>query len=76
MKRDRTEVGDRLAALEKYAEAIVHYTKVIEYDPNFAEAYFKRGSAYQKIGKENLAKLDFEKAESLVPGIINRLSAK
>lgn len=76
MKRDTTEVGDRLAAQEKYAEAIVHYTKVIEYDPNFAEAYFKRGSAYQKIGKEDLAKLDFEKAEALEPGIVQKLNTK
>lgn len=76
MKRDETEIGDRLAAQGKYAEAIIYYTKIIEYDPNFAEAYFKRGLAYQKIGKEDLAKLDFEKAESLEPEIIKKLSTK
>lgn len=76
MKRDETEVGDRLVAQERYSEAIVLYTKIIEDDPNFAEAYFKRGVAYQKIGKEDLAKFDFEKAESLEPGIVRKLNAK
>lgn len=59
--RDKTEVGDRLAAQEKYTEAIALYTKVIEDDPNFAEAYLKRGEAQYLLKEYDSAIADFTK---------------
>ncbi len=61
MKREATEIGDRLAAQAKYAEAVIHYTKVIEFDPNFPEAYFNRGVAYYEIKEFDSAIADFTK---------------
>jgi len=45
--------------------AIEDCTEAIRLDPNYAEAYFKRGILKQYLGDEQGAKADFEKAKSL-----------
>ncbi len=51
----------------KIALAVNEYTKTIELDPDFVEAYYNRGTLYQDQGKFNLAKVDFDRAIELNP---------
>lgn len=46
---------------------IVYYSKAIELDPDFAEAYNNRGSAYKKKGEQGKAIRDYNKAIELKP---------
>src|SRR5690606_25872263 len=45
-----------------YQEAVAYYNKAIEERPDFAEAYFHRGSAKFKLGDEEGALHDYNKA--------------
>ena len=45
--------------------AIKDCTEAIRLDPNYAEAYFKRGTLKQYLGDEQAARSDFEKAKLL-----------
>ena len=40
-------------------------TKAIELDKKFYQAYYNRGSAYNRFGESRLAKKDLEKAKIL-----------
>ena len=48
-------LGNVSAKQEKYPAAILNYTKAIEADPNFANAYYNRGYTYIKMRKYKLA---------------------
>ena len=44
-----------------YEQAISYYTKAIEMDNLFTEAYYGRGEAYEQTGKYAEARLDYER---------------
>ncbi|HPQ42841.1 MAG TPA: OmpA family protein [Syntrophales bacterium] len=64
------EKGDILEEQEIHAEAVEAYTKAIEYDPNSADAYLKRGMALFAERKTNCSESlsDLSKAIQLAPG--------
>ena len=47
--------------------AIADYTEAIRLAPDFAQAYFNRGRAYEQAGDHAKAQADFAKAEKLGP---------
>ncbi len=54
-----------LCAQKEYKEAINHYTRSIEQDHDFAEAYFNRGLTYIYIGENEKGLADLSKAGEL-----------
>ena len=50
-----------------YEEAISHYEKAIQIDPDYANAYSWRGAAYSMLGQHQTAIADFTKAIQLDP---------
>jgi len=54
--------GNSLLGPGDFQRAAAQFTKAIEIDPNFAEAYRARGDAWQAAGKSEAALADFEKA--------------
>lgn len=54
-----------LCSQKEFTEAIRYYTKAIEYDPDFAEAYFNRGLTYIFIGQDKEGLEDLSKAGEL-----------
>ncbi|MGQ9630276.1 MAG: tetratricopeptide repeat protein [bacterium] len=51
----------------EYDNAINRYNQALEKDPDFAEAYYKRGTAYRYKGEMERALEDFRKAIELRP---------
>ena len=51
--------------LGEYEKAVADFTRAIELNPNFAEAYNYRGFAYMKLNKKAQADADAAKAENL-----------
>lgn len=51
--------------LEEYDLAVSEFTKSIELNPNFADAYERRGLAYFKMDMQEEAEQDFAKAKEL-----------
>ncbi|MBK7704699.1 MAG: tetratricopeptide repeat protein [Acidobacteria bacterium] len=47
--------------------ALADYNKAIQLNPNFAEAYVERGSAYDRNGRFELALADYDKSIQLKP---------
>jgi glycosyltransferase domain-containing protein len=45
------KAGDNLANAERWDEAIVHYQRAIEIEPNYHQSYQKLGIAFAKVGK-------------------------
>ena len=64
---DHFNRAGQLDAEGQHHEAIAEYTKAIELNPNFAEAYFYRGNSYSLLPTPNYnhAKGDLEKARSI-----------
>lgn len=54
------EKADFAAARDKYLEAIQLYSKAIEYDKKYYEAYFKRGVILARSSQHNKAEADFK----------------
>jgi Tfp pilus assembly protein PilF len=52
---------------EKYDLALAEFTKAINIDPRYAEAYLNRGFLYQQQGKPDLALSDYNKAININP---------
>jgi hypothetical protein len=59
------QTGTSLMNQQKYEDAIAAFTKAIEIDPNYAEAYANRGSTYMHQGQFGLAIADLNKAIEL-----------
>ena len=53
--------------LGQHQRAIEDYDKVIELDPNDAEAYNDRGSSYHRLGQSERAIEDYDEAIKLDP---------
>ncbi len=51
----------------RFDDAIAEYSKAIELDPNFAEAYSNRGNAYRALGEIQRAIADYAEAILLNP---------
>ena len=65
--------------LGQHQRAIEDYDKVIELDPNNAEAYNNRGSSYHSLGQNERATEDFDKAIELDPNnaeAVNKLKMR
>lgn len=66
--KDRVKRGDAAAAKGNFSQAFEEITKAIEFAPDYAYAYFDRGSIYLFIRKDYVAAIaDFDKAISLDP---------
>ena len=74
--------GDFEKAIKDYTRVIELYpdfigaTRVIEYDPDYASAYFMRGWAYSEMGYDDRAKQDLIRAIELGDGNANDLLLK
>ncbi len=53
------------ASLNDYEKALPDFSKAIELNQYFTEAYFNRGKVYQELGMKTEAIADFEKFISL-----------
>ncbi len=66
---DELELGQKYLLEERYAEAIVAFSKVIELEPKSVEAYLGRAESYSKLSEteENLtlALADYERVREL-----------
>lgn len=51
--------------IENFEEAIKHFSKTIELNPKYGNAYFKRGQCYLKLNKNDLACKDFQSSKRL-----------
>jgi TonB family protein len=57
--------GDFYVELGKFEEAVKDYTKAIELRPDYHSYYSDRATAYEKLGKKDLAEADKKKGEEL-----------
>jgi tetratricopeptide (TPR) repeat protein len=71
---DRNAIADSLVDIayyhidkKEYNLAITNYTKSIELNPKFVEAYLNRGNAYSHNSEPELALVDYNKAIELNP---------
>jgi tetratricopeptide (TPR) repeat protein len=58
---------------EHYEEALKHYNRALEINPNLAEAYMYRGVLHVQMGNPDLAKHDLVKLKTLNPGLAPEL---
>ena len=64
-----------LVYFENYNKAIEYFTRAIESDPTYAEAYFNRGLSYEQLNQFDNARSDYNKALSLKHNYENALKA-
>ena len=57
--------GTAYALLGNFKQAIEDFSKAIELNSKFANAYYIRGLCYQELGDEAKAQADFAKAKQL-----------
>lgn len=57
--------GEVFEKLEHYEAAIEDYTRVIEMNPNWAQAHYSRGQAKARMGDKDSACVDWKKASEL-----------
>ena len=65
----RIDKGDRLAAQERYAEAIAEYDEAVNIAPHNYDAHFHRGNAYLNKGDYDAAIADYGNAIALDPNL-------
>ncbi len=65
--QEHLQKGNSYLEQQQWQEAINEYNSAIKIDPNLAEAYCNRASAYGSLGKLTLAKADLDKAIELNP---------
>jgi len=61
------ELAVQAAALGKYEEALEHWKKAIELDPNFIKAFHGMGNAYFQLGRYEDALLSLKRTLQLAP---------
>ncbi len=61
------DMGNRYSRNGVYDQAIEHYTKAIEMDGGFADAYFNRGVSHYELGLYGQAIADLTRAIELNP---------
>lgn len=57
--------GVALRLLGNYGDSIKSFTDAIQFNPEFGEAYFRRGIVWHYLGEDGLAAGDFEQASSI-----------
>ena len=70
-------LGNALSNLERYEDAIINYTKALEFNPHHAKAFYKRGIyffqflgyALIKLERYEEAIIDYTKAIEINPQI-------
>tara|TARA_B100001057_G_scaffold412864_1_gene429161 strand:+ start:4802 stop:6787 length:1986 start_codon:yes stop_codon:yes gene_type:complete len=60
-------LGNTQTELKNYNEAIQSFKKIIEINPNFAEAYFNLGIIYKKINNNNLSIINYNTCLNINP---------
>jgi len=50
---------------EKLSDALELFSKAIELDPHYSEAYHSRGEVFARLGRRDEADADIQKAKSL-----------
>jgi tetratricopeptide (TPR) repeat protein len=70
------EEGRVLRDRLNYSEAIKHFDRAIELNPNFDDAFYDRGTCYLKIGNFVPGILDFSRALELNPRIADQVYNK
>ena len=68
--------GNRYSRNGVYEQAIEDYTRAIELDAAFAEAYFNRGVSYYEVGRYQEAITDLSQAIRLDPADDNYYSRR
>jgi tetratricopeptide (TPR) repeat protein len=68
--------GMDLMAPGNYQNAIAHFNRAIAISPQFAEAYFQRGVAYQSLNQPDHAMADFDRAITYDPGLAHAYDAQ
>ncbi len=58
-------LSNTLSRQEKYSQAIVYYTEIINSEPNFKGAWLNRGNAYYFLGNNAKACFDWQQAVEL-----------
>ena len=53
-------------SMEDYENALRDLNECIQYDPEYAWAYFTRGQIYQALERYDEAKADYDKANELL----------
>ena len=54
---------------KRYSESVEDFTKAIKVKPNYIDAYFNRGIAYEYMGESNRALKDYANVIKLDPGM-------
>jgi tetratricopeptide (TPR) repeat protein len=63
--------GNKLIETNQFEEAIFQYSKAVDINPQYSEAYIARAEAYKKINRIDLAAKDYAKAAELNPNIVD-----
>ncbi len=66
--KEFSDKGREFAAQGQYEEAVVSYSRAIELEDNYADAYYGRGQAYGQKGDYDKAIADMNKVMVLDPG--------
>ena len=68
--------GDKYYDNEEYDKALESYNKILDIDPNNAEAYYNKGYTYYMLNQNDEALKDFDKAIKLDPDYANTYNGK
>ncbi len=74
--RQELKEGQVLRDRLNYSDAIKHFDKAIELDPEYSDAFYERGTCYLKIGNFVPGILDFSRALELNPRIADQVYNK
>ncbi|MGA8270965.1 MAG: tetratricopeptide repeat protein, partial [Candidatus Sulfotelmatobacter sp.] len=66
-KQKYLESGDRYFDKAKYSEAAIQYANALQLDSRFAQAHYKLGETYLKLGDGNRAVQELSRAVDLAP---------
>ena len=69
--KEQTSIGDDYYGRGEFDQAIASYSKAIELDPKYENAYNNRGLAYDDQGKFDQAIADYSMAIELDPKYID-----
>ena len=67
LANQKFEEGNQLYYQQNYNGAIAKYNEVLQLNPNYAEAYYNRGCAYDDLDNNTAAISDYTKAIELYP---------
>lgn len=71
LKMRDLERGNQYAAEKKYGEAVIEYSRALQRDPNFSEAYDRMARVHLEEGNRDRAVTAFQRAANLAPDNLN-----